>query len=79
MLKQFVSPCDDNNLLPDYRSAYRKNYSCEAALVKLMDDVLWAMERQLVTAVVAKCSVRHRGPRNPARRTCNQQDIWCDR
>ena len=29
-----------------------KNHSCETSLVKLVDDLLWAMEEQLVTAVV---------------------------
>ena len=33
-------------LLPGYQLAYRRNYSCEA------NDCLWAMENQMVTAVV---------------------------
>ena len=53
MLHQFIQHCDDRNLLPDYQSAYRKNYSCETALVGILEDILWAMERQRVTAVVA--------------------------
>ena len=53
MLHQFIQHCDDGNLLPDYQSAYRKNYSCETALVGIFEDILWAMERQRVTAVVA--------------------------
>ena len=53
MLTRLNKHCDDNNLLPEYQSAYRKNYSCETALVKLMDDILWSMEIQEVTAVVA--------------------------
>ena len=53
MLTRLNKHCDDNNLLPEYQSAYRKNYSCETALVKLMDDILWPMETQEVTAVVA--------------------------
>ena len=53
MLTRLNKHCDDNNLLPEYQSAYRKNYSCETALVKLMDDILWSMETQEVTAVVA--------------------------
>jgi len=42
-----------NHLLPEYQSAYRANHSCETALVKLMDDLLWAMECQKVTALMA--------------------------
>ena len=34
------------------QSAYRKNHSCETSLIKLVEDLLWAMEKQLVTAVV---------------------------
>ena len=39
-LKQFIKHCDDNSLLPIYQSAYRKNYGCKTALVKLFDDLL---------------------------------------
>ena len=53
MLQQLTAHCDVNDLLPDYQSAYRTNYSCETALVKLCNDVLWSMERQRVTAIVA--------------------------
>ena len=53
MLTQFTTHCDNNDLLTDYQSAYRKNFSCETALVKLTDDILWSMEEQRVTAVVA--------------------------
>ena len=52
MLAQFTKRCDENKLLPAYQSAYRKNHSCETSLVKLVDDLLWAMEEQIVTAVV---------------------------
>ena len=53
MLQQFSEHLNKYNLLPNYQSAYRKNYSCETALIKLFDDLLWAMEKQQVTAVVA--------------------------
>ena len=39
-------------LLPTYQSAYRRNHSCETSLVNLVYDLQWAMEEQLVTAVV---------------------------
>ena len=51
-LDQFTLHCNRNNLLPSYQSAYRKYYSCETSLVKLVNDILWAMEKQLVTVVV---------------------------
>ena len=52
VLLQFNRHCENNSLMPDYQSAYRKGYSCETALVKLMDDLLWAKERQEVTALI---------------------------
>ena len=51
-LDQFTLHCNRNNLLPSYQSAYRKYYSCKTSLVKLVNDILWAMEKQPVTVVV---------------------------
>ena len=53
MLTRLTAHCDENHLIPDYQSAYRKNYSCETALVNLLDNILWSMEKQDITAVVA--------------------------
>ena len=44
---------DKQNLLPDYQSAYRKNYSCETAVLSVVNDILWGMEEKSVTALVA--------------------------
>ena len=51
-LIQFAKHCDENRLLSTYQSAYRRNHSYKTSLVKLVDDLLWALEEQLVTAVV---------------------------
>ena len=51
-LDQFKQHCNSNSLLPNYQSAFRKYYSCETSLVKLVNNILWAMEKQLVTVVV---------------------------
>ena len=51
-LDQFTQHCNSNSLLSGYQSAHRKYYSCETSLVKLINDILWAMEKQLVTVVV---------------------------
>ena len=51
-LDQFTLHCNKNSLLPNYQSAYRKYYNCETSLVKLVNYILWAMEKQLVTVVV---------------------------
>ena len=52
MLDQLNSHCQEYNLVPEYQSAYRKRHSCETSLVKLVNDILWNMENQLVTAIV---------------------------
>ena len=51
-LDQFTQHCNRNSLLPNYQSAYRQYHSCETSLVKLVNDILLAMEKQLVTVVV---------------------------
>ena len=50
MLTRLTAHCDKNHLVPDYQSAYQKNWT---ALVKLLDDILWSMEKQDITAVIA--------------------------
>ena len=52
-LEQFMEHCENNNLMPDYQSAYRKNYSCETALIKMVDDLLWSFEKEQATALMA--------------------------
>ena len=52
-LEQINDHCEQYNIIPDYQSAYRANYSCETALVKLMNDVLWCFESQEVMQVIA--------------------------
>ena len=44
VLTQFNKHCITHGLIPDYQSAYRANYSCETALTKNVNDILWAME-----------------------------------
>ena len=51
-LDQFLDHSEHQKLLPDYQSAYRKNYSTEMAIIKVCDD-LWAMEKQLVSFFIA--------------------------
>ena len=53
MLKRLNEHCDLHNLFPSYQSAYQQNFSCETVLIKLMTDILWAMENQCVMAMCA--------------------------
>ena len=53
MPEQINSYCNTNILLHDYQSAYRENRSCETVLLKLVNDLLWAMKRKNVTALIA--------------------------
>ena len=50
-LIQFNDHCTKCQLYPDYKSAYHKYRSCETALIKVMDDILWNIEVRQVTAV----------------------------
>ena len=38
--------------MPGYQSVYRKNFSCETALIMIVNDCLWNMENQRITAIV---------------------------
>ena len=53
VVSQFTAHCDANNLLPGYQLAYRRNYSCKTALIKITNNCLWDMGNQMVTAMVA--------------------------
>ena len=53
VINQFATHCDVNNLLPGYQLAYRRNYSCETALIKITNNCLWDMKNQMVTAMIA--------------------------
>ena len=53
MLLQLSQHCQDFNLQPDYQSAYRPDYSCEMAILKISNDILWAFENKSITALVA--------------------------
>ena len=52
-LTQFSKHCDNNHLIPDYQSTYRQGYSCETALLKLVNDVLWSFEAGNTTNFMA--------------------------
>ena len=51
-LAQLDKHCKANAPIPDYQSAYREHYSCETALAKLVNDLLWSMEEGCVTSFI---------------------------
>ena len=53
MLLQLSRHCKDFNLQPDYQSAYHEDYSCETAVLKISNDILWAFEKQSIMSLVA--------------------------
>ena len=53
MLLQLNQHCKKYGLQPDYQSAYREHHSCETAILQLSNDILWSMERQSITSLVA--------------------------
>ena len=52
ILARYNNHCDRHNLIPSFQSAYRPKHSCETSMVKLVNDLLWSMERKEATAVV---------------------------
>ena len=50
VLNQLMKHC--NRLMPVYQSAYKKNYSCETILLKITNDILWAMGHQKILSLV---------------------------
>ena len=53
MLKQLYRHNEKHQLMPSYQSAYWQHHSCETSLLKLTNDILWSMEDQNITAVLA--------------------------
>ena len=53
VLDQFISHCTNHRLIPDYQCAYiMQIYSCEIALLKIVNVIIWAMERHDITALL---------------------------
>ena len=52
MFDQLMDHCPLHNLLPDFHSAYQKNYSTETSLLSITNDILWGMENQEITTML---------------------------
>ena len=77
MLKQLLDHYSKFNLLPDFQLADRQYYSKETNLLKMVNDIIWAMEIQEITTVVildlsaAIYMVNHNVPSH-----CAQESLW---
>ena len=49
---QLVKYNDTNGTTPKHQSACTEKHSCETALIKLVNDILWNMENKKLTALV---------------------------
>ena len=52
VVDQLLRHCEENALLPDCQSAYRRFSSTETALLKVQNDILLNMDKQEVTLLV---------------------------
>ena len=51
VLTRFNEQSDMYQLMPGYQSAYRTNFSCETAIIKITNDILWLMESKKITSL----------------------------
>ena len=52
MLEQFNEFSSLNCALSSYQLAYKSGHSYQTAILKIINDILWAMERKEITALV---------------------------
>ena len=49
VMNQFDTHCKLNGITPTYQLAYKQFHSCETAMIKIVNDTLWAMEHKNIT------------------------------
>ena len=52
LINQFNTHCDLNGITPIHQSAYKQLHSCKTAMIKIVNDTLWAMEQKNITILV---------------------------
>ena len=52
MLLQLLDHCNQQDLIPDSKPAYRKNYRTKPSLIEMINDILWGFENQNITTIV---------------------------
>ena len=53
-MNQFNTHCDLNGTTLIHQSAYKQFHSCDMALIKIVNDALWAKEQKNITILVVK-------------------------
>ena len=51
-MNQFNTHCELNGITPTHLLAYKQFHSCETAMIKIVNDTLWAMEHKNITILV---------------------------
>ena len=51
-MRQFNHHCEINKIAPHHQSAYHEHHSCETALTKVRDEIVWNTEQKKVTILV---------------------------
>ena len=51
-MNQFNTHCDLNGTMPIHQSTYTQFHSCERALIKIVNDAIWAMEHKNITILI---------------------------
>ena len=52
-MAQLEDHIEKNHLGTVHQLAYRKHHSCETSIIKICNDILWAMENEKIRALVA--------------------------
>ena len=52
VLDQYINHLDLNLLNSKHQSTYKARYSCESALLKICNDILWSMEKNDINLLI---------------------------
>ena len=52
-MQEVMEHLESHHLLPEHQLAYRQNHSCETALIRITNDILWNMEQHKVTGAIS--------------------------
>ena len=52
VMNEFNTHCEINGITPTHQSAYKQYHSCKTAMIKIVNDTLWAMKHKNITILV---------------------------